>query len=193
MSYNPNISSEYYSLPQDTTNIKSSNHSKNNSNPIYNSNYIGAYNQNPQYTPSNIPANMPANMPVNMPGNNMAQNTQYMTNTNPYSLNNNQFAQNNQFAYNPHVPLNNMIYDGGNIKQNNYELFSDNTKITQYNWINFGKKIVIYTILFLIMSHVKMNNFVCSFIPFLNNNEVLCMIAKGFIMSILIIIIQKLV
>ena len=49
------------------------------------------------------------------------------------------------------------------------------------------------TLLFLIMSHIKMNSIVCGFIPYLNNHEILCMTIKGVIMSILIIIIQKLI
>jgi hypothetical protein len=60
------------------------------------------------------------------------------------------------------------------------------------NWRRYMKAIVIYTLLFLIMSHVKMNSIVCGFIPYLNTREIFCMIVKGIIMSILILIIQKL-
>lgn len=73
-------------------------------------------------------------------------------------------------------------------KLDNTELFAvDNNK---FNWILFIKKLVIYSMLFLIMSHVLMNNMVCHFIPYLNNNEIYCMVVKSVIMAILIIIIQ---
>ena len=65
-------------------------------------------------------------------------------------------------------------------------------KPTKINWKRYIKSIVIYTLLFLIMSHVKMNSLICGFIPYLNNHEILCMIIKGVIMSILILIIQTL-
>ena len=72
------------------------------------------------------------------------------------------------------------------------ELFSNNSNNEhKFNWIKLGKSVVIYTILFLIMSHLKMNDFLCSFIPLLNNNEVLCMVIKGIVMSIVIIVIQN--
>ncbi len=61
---------------------------------------------------------------------------------------------------------------------------------SKINWMLILKKIVIYTMLFLIMSHVKMNDLVCHFIPFLNNNEILCMVTKGILLAIIIIIIQ---
>ena len=81
-----------------------------------------------------------------------------------------------------------------NIKKKNKNRYvedeSDNP--TKIKWSRYFKGIVIYTLLFLIMSHIKMNSFVCGFIPYLNNHEILCMTIKGVIMSILIIIIQKL-
>jgi hypothetical protein len=69
--------------------------------------------------------------------------------------------------------------------------FSD-IKTSKFNWILFAKKIVIYTALFLIMSHVKMDDLVCKFIPFLNNNEILCMTFKGLLLAVIIILIQTL-
>ena len=71
-------------------------------------------------------------------------------------------------------------------KPNTNESFVNN----KFNWILFTKKLVIYSMLFLIMSHVLMNNMVCHFIPYLNNNEIYCMVVKSIIMSISIIIIQ---
>ena len=171
MSYNPNIiSSEYYPSPQDTQYNKSTA-------PVYDS-YI------PQYMPNN---NTVHNSGSYIPS------AQYAPNNNQSAANNNHYAPTKQFSYNPNIPLDNMPYNMPYTPYNKkYESFTPDSKISKSNWITFGKKIVIYTILFLIMSHVKMNCFVCSFMPFLNNNEVLCMTIKGLIMSILIIIIQKL-
>ena len=103
------------------------------------------------------------------------------------------FDNYNPYDYNP-IPTNNINY-GRIPRKQNYELFSDGPseeeKKTKFDWLKFGKSIAIYTILFLIMSHVKMNEFVCNFIPLLKNDEVLCMTVKGIIMSIIIIVIQK--
>jgi len=187
MSYNPNISSDYYQSSQDNMEYiqtKPINHSKKKySNNIPTSNHDHDNNYNAPYAQNN-------------------QNTQYASNT-QYAPNNTQYAPNteygpnNQFTYNPNISTSNIRYGKGNMKKNNYELFSDNpieeNKSSKFNWLNFGKNIVIYTVLFLIMSHMKMNYFVCKFIPFLNNNEVLCMTVKGVIMSIIIIVIQKLI
>ena len=74
-----------------------------------------------------------------------------------------------------------------NIKQPQINEEFTNKKI---DWILFIKKLVIYSMLFLIMSHVKMNTIVCNFIPYLNNNEILCMVTKSVIIALLIIIIQ---
>jgi hypothetical protein len=81
----------------------------------------------------------------------------------------------------------NSDYDDEQVLDN----FSD-TKSTKFDWILFGKKIVIYTALFLIMSHVKMDDLVCRFIPFLNDNQILCMTFKGMLLAVIIILIQKL-
>ena len=190
MSYNPNISSDYYQSEDNMEYIqtKPTNQSKkkySNNIPTSNdSNYNAPYAQNNQNTQ-------------------YASNTQYAPNNTQYAPNNtqyapnNQYGPNNQFSYNPNIPTSNIRYGKGNMKKNNYELFSDNPieekTSSKFNWLNFGKNIVIYTVLFLIMSHMKMNYFVCKFIPFLNNNEVLCMTVKGVIMSIIIIVIQKLI
>ena len=67
-----------------------------------------------------------------------------------------------------------------------------NSNSKKIDWYLIGKKIVVYTILFLIMSHLIMNNMVCRFIPFTSNNEIVCMVVKGLIMSIMIILLQGL-
>jgi hypothetical protein len=84
-------------------------------------------------------------------------------------------------------------------KKNTKSKFNDNdldtfqeTKSSKFDWLLFAKKLVIYTALFLIMSHVKMDELVCRFIPFLNDNQILCMTVKGLILAILIILVQML-
>lgn len=62
---------------------------------------------------------------------------------------------------------------------------------SKLNWVLLFKKIVIYSVLFLVMSHIKMNQLVCNFIPLVNNNEVACMSMKGVIMAVIIIVIQN--
>lgn len=54
------------------------------------------------------------------------------------------------------------------------------------NWILLLKKLAIYTILFLVMSHIKLHELVCNILPFFNNNEVFCMAFKGLVMAIII-------
>ncbi len=68
----------------------------------------------------------------------------------------------------------------------------EDTKPDRFDWVLFVKKIVIYTALFLIMSHVKMDELVCRFIPFLNDNQILCMTFKGLLLALLIILVQML-
>ena len=63
-------------------------------------------------------------------------------------------------------------------------------KSSKINWIVILKKIVIYTMLFLIMSHVKMNDLIFKLLPQLEMHEVLLMILKGFLMSLIVIVIQ---
>ena len=77
-----------------------------------------------------------------------------------------------------------------NKKRKYNSLESLDVSSNKFNWMLIFKKIAIYAILFLIMSHIKMNEIVCNFMPFLNNNEILCMTTKGIIMAILIILIQ---
>lgn len=73
-------------------------------------------------------------------------------------------------------------------KKQNVDKFE--TKSSKIDWLLFGKKIIIYTSLFLVISHIKTDQIVCKFIPFLNNNQILCMTFKGIILSIIIILIQ---
>ena len=112
----------------------------------------------------------------NMMGNNMMGNNMMSNNMENYN--------NIPMNYNPsYLPTNNYKKS-----INTYEPFkNDNSKI---DWYLIGKKIVIYTILFLIMSHLIMNNMICRFIPFVGENEIACMVMKGFIMSVVIIILQ---
>ena len=66
----------------------------------------------------------------------------------------------------------------------------EDSKSTKFDWMLFVKKLVIYTALFLIMSHVKMDELVCKFIPFLSDNQILCMTTKGLLLALVIILIQ---
>ncbi len=84
-----------------------------------------------------------------------------------------------------------MVYNSEYDDEPVLDNFSD-TKSTKFDWILFSKKIVIYTALFLIMSHVKMDDLVCKFIPFLTDNQILCMTFKGMLLAVIIVIIQKL-
>jgi hypothetical protein len=63
-------------------------------------------------------------------------------------------------------------------------------KPNKINWTVVLKKIVIYTMLFLIMSHVKMNELIFKILPILEMHEIVLMILKGFLMSLVVIIIQ---
>jgi hypothetical protein len=76
-------------------------------------------------------------------------------------------------------------------KKSKIDTFDTTTTKKKFDWLLFGKRVAIYTILFLIISHVKMNELVCRFIPFLNDNELLCMTTKGLILAIIIVIIQQ--
>lgn len=74
--------------------------------------------------------------------------------------------------------------------KSNYDIDTFETKENKFDWLLLTKKIVIYTALFLIMSHVKMDELVCKFVPFLNDNQILCMTFKGMLLALIIIIIQ---
>ncbi len=79
-------------------------------------------------------------------------------------------------------------------KYNDIDTFQEtqDTKSTKFDWLLLVKKLVIYTALFLIMSHVKMDELVCRFIPFLSDNQILCMTVKGLILALVIILVQML-
>ena len=70
---------------------------------------------------------------------------------------------------------------------NNYIIKNDN----KVKWIIIIKSIIIFTILFLIISSIKMDTIIYSMIPYLSTNEIGNMVFKGLIFSILIVIIQK--
>ena len=78
-------------------------------------------------------------------------------------------------------------------KYDDYDIdtFQETNK-SKFDWLLFVKKIVIYTALFLIMSHVKMDELVCKFVPFLSDNQILCMTVKGLLLALLIILVQML-
>ena len=67
------------------------------------------------------------------------------------------------------------------------ETFDETTK---FNWIIFFKKLIIYAILFLLISHIKMNQLTCTIMPFLQSNELALMTVKGLILGLIIIILQ---
>jgi hypothetical protein len=78
-------------------------------------------------------------------------------------------------------------------KYDNYDIDKfQETNSSKFDWLLFIKKLVIYTALFLIMSHVKMDELVCKFVPFLSENQILCMTVKGLILALLIILVQML-
>jgi hypothetical protein len=98
----------------------------------------------------------------------------------------------------PRQPPNNYIEKPSKYKKqsNNYDDAQidkfEGKKSTKFNWILFAKKLIIYTALFLIMSHVKVDDLVCKFIPFLSDNQILCMTFKGVLLAIIIILVQTL-
>ena len=157
--------------------------------PSYNPDYSDNFREQPDYTQNN-----------RVKPSNYGQNTtqSYVSNNNPtyqpleQQPTHQQQHQPQQQQY-PR-PTSNQYVNRQPVYNNNYDLYSHQLKEDnpdKFNWIKFGKSIVIYTILFLIMSHLKMNDFLCSFIPPLTNNEILCMTIKGIVMSLIIIVIQK--
>ncbi len=71
-------------------------------------------------------------------------------------------------------------------KKHRIESMSDQSQ--RFNWILFAKKIVIFTVLFLIFNHMKTHNLFCGLLPFLNNNDLLCITVKGFVFSLIILL-----
>ncbi len=76
-----------------------------------------------------------------------------------------------------------------NKKQKKFDQFT-NVEEKQSNWGVYIKKLIIFTILFLVISHVKTNSLVEK-IPLVGSNEVFMMVVKGFIMAIIIIIVDR--
>ncbi len=81
-------------------------------------------------------------------------------------------------------------YEPPRPKRRTYIDTLDNTK-DKINWVLIGKTVAIYAIIFLIMSHIKTNEFIINLIPYLEDHEVYNMVFKGIILGIVIIITQK--
>jgi len=81
-------------------------------------------------------------------------------------------------------------YEPPRAKRRTYIDTLDNTK-DKINWVLIGKTVAIYAIIFLIMSHIKTNEFIINLIPYLEDHEVYNMVFKGIILGIVIIITQK--
>ena len=64
---------------------------------------------------------------------------------------------------------------------------------TKINWMGLFKKLIIYMILFILMSTMRVNNVLCSLVPYFEQNEFLCMTVKSMIFGIIIIILQMIV
>ena len=199
MSYITSLNSKYNQPLQDNNMyMQTKNQYSNNLSVQDNNTYGQSKNQYSNNMPTN---NIPSNIPFNyIPSNNIPPNNipfNYIPSNNiPSNIPNFAYDANSfNNGYNQNIPTsNNFRYN--DMMKKKYESFAnnpsiENNKSSKFDWLKFGKSIIIYTILFLIMSHIKMNVFVCNFIPFLNNNEVLCMTVKGIIMSIIIIIIHK--
>jgi hypothetical protein len=160
--------------------------------------YTPDYNDNFRESNNNMQVKYPTNNQYssNIPTQSFKQpNIQYNPSVNDMSSNNSYQPQ--QYSSPQYTrPVENQYINQRPLppQYNNFDLYSNQINVdnpNKFNWIKFGKNVVIYTILFLIMSHLKMNDFLCSFIPLLNNNEILCMTVKGIVMSLIIIVIQK--
>ena len=106
---------------------------------------------------------------------------------NPHAMNPHAMNPHSTHAMNPHAMNPRTDYREPLI---NYAMPSMKEPDMKIKWIVVVKKVVIYTILFLLMSHIKVNNLLCSIIPYLTDNEVQCMILKGIIFGIIIVLIQ---
>jgi hypothetical protein len=71
----------------------------------------------------------------------------------------------------------------------------DTTEVKKPSRFSFIRKLLIYTVLFIIFSHSKLTELLCGFVPYLDsfNSNIPCITLKGIIMSILIIIINMFV
>jgi hypothetical protein len=77
-----------------------------------------------------------------------------------------------------------------NKKQKNPDQFTNIQEGKKTSWGVYIKKLIIFTILFLVISHVKTNDLIEK-IPLVGSNEIFMMVVKGFIMAIIIIIVDK--
>ncbi len=81
------------------------------------------------------------------------------------------------------------MYPMPNKKQKKADQFT-NVEEKQSNIAKYIKKLIIFTILFLVISHVKTNDLIEK-IPMVGSNEIFMMVVKGFIMAVIIIIIDR--
>ena len=183
MSYNPNVN-----IPPYHNDFNMENNFKNN----YTSNDIrenmNTLNTERMSQMSNMQMPM-QNMPMqNMPMQNMQMPNMQMPNMQNMQMQN--MPIQNMPMQNMQMPMQN-ISMANQYKKSKIDTFDSTKTKKKFDWLLFAKRVAIYTILFLIISHVKMNELVCKFIPFLNDNELLCMTTKGLILAIIIVIIQQ--
>ncbi len=186
LTYNPNINIPYHDRSDRVDNRSYDNRSYDNDNTSYDNTSYNRYNNH-----SNDRFNKFENY------DNYEMNNNYMQPMDPRAdppMNNYKMKPRFNPQKQPKKLKNTMNKSKMNFKNNDEDEEIEDTHIEnnehKINWITIIKKLVIYTALFLIMSHVKMDELVCRFIPFLNNNQILCMSIKGLILGILIILTQ---
>ena len=118
------------------------------------------------------------------PESNTKQSQQYPT----------QYPQQYPMQYPPQYPMQYPPHPS-QYSSNKYEQVLNPPSVSnnKINWMSIFKSISIYLILFLIISSVKMDELLFKLIPYLHSNEIIKMIIKGLILSIVIVIIQKIV
>jgi len=84
-------------------------------------------------------------------------------------------------------------YDARPRRKLKERMVSQSENPDKFNWKLLLKKIVIYTILFLVLNHIKTHEIVCGLLPFLNNNELVCMTFKGLLFALIITILLPMV
>jgi hypothetical protein len=169
LTYNPNVNIPYHSNKYNK--YESYNNYEDNDNYENDDNYEHYEMDNQSGRQLSLPqmdprANMPPKMPRQM--------------NNKYKQNNIKKKKQNNFKNKYNEESDETDYD---IKE---------TKSNKIVWSLIIKKIVIFTALFLLMSHIKTDELICKFVPYLSENQLICMTIKGLILSILIIIIQLL-
>ena len=194
-----NLQNQQLNVPNLVSNIE------NNIDTFGNSNmntYVPIKNENLTYNPNieNLNSSQSGtmnNMQQN-PMNNMQQN--HMNNMQQIPMNN---MQQNHMNNMQQIPMNNMQQMAMNNMQqinskNNIVNTIETLENTKPGWFsNKGKKIkqfLIYAILFIIFSHSKMNEILCSKIPFLDSfySNIPCITLKGCLISIVIMLINYL-